>query len=121
MATDISIQFHGAVPASGNGPSAWTASGTAPAASRPVAAPAVGAAVAVDEPRLEALTRSFEQLAAEHGAELSFRVDEDSGRVIVSVLDRADGTVLRQMPSEEALHLARTLAQRDPQLISAKA
>jgi len=41
---------------------------------------------------------------------LEFRVDQDLNRVIVSIVDPRDGTVLRQMPSEEALRIARALA-----------
>lgn len=46
------------------------------------------------------------QAAERAGVDLSFRVDEESGRVVVSVTDRRDGTVLRQIPSEEALRIA---------------
>lgn len=41
---------------------------------------------------------------------LEFRVDRDLNQVIVSVVDPRDGTVLRQMPSEEALRIARAMA-----------
>lgn len=59
--------------------------------------------------------------AAESGAELDFRIDRDLNRVIVTVTDRRDGTVLRQMPSEEALRIARHLARYEPHLIEARA
>ena len=41
--------------------------------------------------------------------QLSFRVDDEHGRVIVTVQDRRDGTVLRQIPSEEVLRISRML------------
>jgi flagellar protein FlaG len=41
--------------------------------------------------------------------ELQFQVDEESGKVIVRVRDAASGEVIRQMPSEEALRMARAL------------
>ncbi|WP_025821651.1 flagellar protein FlaG [Shewanella marina] len=41
---------------------------------------------------------------------IEFRVDEDSGRNVVSVLDQDSGEVLRQIPSEEALKMAEKLA-----------
>ncbi len=59
--------------------------------------------------------------AAESGAQIDFRIDKDSGRVVVSVVDRSDGTVLRQMPSEEALRIARSLARYEPHLIELRA
>jgi len=55
------------------------------------------------------------------GAELNFRIDDDSGRVVVSLVDQADGTVLMQLPSEEALRIAKLLAKCQPSLIRAEA
>jgi flagellar protein FlaG len=40
---------------------------------------------------------------------LEFRVDEDSGRTIVTVKDKSTGEVVRQIPSEEVLRLAHNL------------
>lgn len=39
--------------------------------------------------------------------ELEFSVDEESGRTIVKVTDSETGDVIRQMPAEEALEVAR--------------
>lgn len=41
--------------------------------------------------------------------DLQFRVDEDSDRVVVTVTDSESGEVIRQIPSEEALAVARSL------------
>ncbi|MBA4285982.1 MAG: hypothetical protein C0434_10685 [Xanthomonadaceae bacterium] len=41
--------------------------------------------------------------------DLRFSVDEDSGQMVVSIVDAADGKVLRQMPTEEALRVAKAL------------
>ncbi len=70
---------------------------------------------------LESALDDLAARAAESGAQLDFRIDEDSGRVVVSVVDRRDGTVLRQMPSEEALRIARSLARYEPHLIEVRA
>lgn len=86
--------------------------------------PPAGSLESSDEASPMALETAVEVLAAraaQASAELDFRVDEDSGRVIVSVVDRRDGTVLRQMPSEEALRIARTLARYEPRLIEVRA
>lgn len=40
---------------------------------------------------------------------LEFRVDQDSGRTIVTVKDKTTGDVVRQIPSEEVLRLAQNL------------
>lgn len=43
---------------------------------------------------------------AESKRQLSFQVDESSGRTIIRVLDPASGEVIRQIPSEEVLKVA---------------
>lgn len=40
---------------------------------------------------------------------LEFRVDEDSGRTVVTVKDSSTGEIIRQIPSEEVMRLARNL------------
>ena len=63
-----------------------------------------GAAVhAVSDPKQ--LQRFLDNATA--GTQLKFRVDSDVGRVVVQVLDAQSGEVLRQIPREEALKLAR--------------
>lgn len=67
-----------------------------------------------------AITQAVEALdryAAEAGAELSFRVDDELGRIIVTVLDRRDGSVLRQIPAEEVLRIARMIQQARARLV----
>ncbi len=41
--------------------------------------------------------------------ELNFSVDQELDRIVVTVLDEATGDVIRQIPSEEMLELARHL------------
>lgn len=43
------------------------------------------------------------------GREVEFRVDEDTGRTVVTVRQAATGEVIRQIPNEEVLQLARHL------------
>jgi flagellar protein FlaG len=40
---------------------------------------------------------------------LEFRVDQDSGRTVVTVKDKATGETIRQIPSEEIMRLAQNL------------
>ncbi|MGQ0528868.1 MAG: flagellar protein FlaG [Panacagrimonas sp.] len=105
MSTEISMNAVTAVPRTGDGFRALVLPTTSASAARSAdLAPesAVGLSQAVQDLR---------QQARSAGAELDFRIDEDSGRVVVSVIDQADGTVLRQMPSEEALRISRNLAK----------
>lgn len=43
--------------------------------------------------------------------ELYFSVDEELGRTVVTVIDEKTGDVIRQIPSEDMLALARNLAE----------
>ncbi|MCS0589479.1 flagellar protein FlaG [Massilia norwichensis] len=52
---------------------------------------------------------------------VEFSVDEDSERVIVKVVDRDTGEVLRQMPSQEALDIAKALDRTQGLLIKNQA
>ncbi|HEY1075606.1 MAG TPA: flagellar protein FlaG [Fontimonas sp.] len=49
------------------------------------------------------------EAAEQAGVDLTFRIEQDLGRVVVTVSDRRDGTVVRQIPSEEALRIAKHL------------
>lgn len=53
--------------------------------------------------------------------DLTYRVDDDLHRVIVEVVDRKDGTVLRQIPGEEALRLARLMQDGHGALLQTQA
>jgi len=42
--------------------------------------------------------------------DIDFNLDDESGKVVVNVLDRETGSIIRQIPSEEALRLAESLS-----------
>ncbi|WP_082972216.1 MULTISPECIES: flagellar protein FlaG [unclassified Shewanella] len=42
---------------------------------------------------------------------LAFKVDDDSGKNVISVMDIDSGDVIRQIPNEEALELSKKLAE----------
>jgi flagellar protein FlaG len=52
---------------------------------------------------------------------LEFSVDDDSARAIVKVIDTNTNEVIRQMPSKEALEIAKALERLDSLLIRDKA
>jgi flagellar protein FlaG len=70
---------------------------------------------------LQQALQAIDRYLAEHRTGLEFRVDESSGRVVVSIIDAADGTVLRQIPSEEVLRIAERLQRERQGLIDAQA
>jgi len=84
------------------------------------ALPAEPERIAEPEGGLQQALEAIDHYLAENRSGLEFRVDKDLGRVIVSIVD-ADGKVLRQIPGEEALRLARLLAKDRNGLIDARA
>ncbi len=58
---------------------------------------------------IESTVRRLNELMAERERSLSFRVDEASGRTVITVLDATTHEVVRQIPSEEVLALRRAL------------
>jgi flagellar protein FlaG len=57
----------------------------------------------------QAVAQRIQQYLRESGRELDFRVDADTKRMVVTVRDRTTGEVIRQIPSEEILRIARSL------------
>lgn len=119
---NVSISDVSAVPAAapinarGDSPRALPLS--TPVQQKEVAVPASPEASAQQlERAVEQLNRHF----AEARTDLKFSVEKDLGVVVVAVVDSRDGTVLRQIPSEEALHIARTLDRQTSGLIEATA
>jgi flagellar protein FlaG len=58
---------------------------------------------------ITAAVRRLNELMAERGRNLSFHVDEASGRTVITVLDAATAEIVRQIPSDEVLALSRAL------------
>lgn|GEM_PF-395955 len=74
------------------------------------------------KPTAQALVQHFNQLAQQSGHELNFSVDQESDQLVIKVMDIGTGKVIRQIPSEEMLRLARELhAQELPALVQDEA
>jgi len=97
-----------------------SASTSSQTAKRTTASPVTEQVLISKTPAPTATTRSVQEVTAaaaaqiesylrSSGRNLSFSVDTQSGLTVVSVKDAATGDVIRQMPSEEALRLARAL------------
>lgn len=109
--------------------SAATAGDGAPApapAPRPAPAPAPAAGTvgtsqaASPETVREAARRVGESLKAS-GANLEFQVDDASGKVLVRIVDGQTGQLIRQIPSEEMLAIARALDRMQGLLLTQRA
>ena len=76
----------------------------------------------VKAPDLETAVDAVQTVVSDLKRELQFSVDEDSGRTIITVIDRESGKIIRQIPSEELLQIADRLAQSgDLNLIDSQA
>lgn len=59
--------------------------------------------------KLEAATKSVRQFVETINSNLDFSVDHDTGQLVVKIIDRATKEVIRQIPSEEMLSIAKAL------------
>ncbi|MHA6963347.1 flagellar protein FlaG [Zobellella denitrificans] len=71
--------------------------------------------------QLEQMAGQMESFIGSFNRGLKFRVDEDSGRQVVTVVDNDSGDVIRQIPSEELLAVIGRLAEATGGLIDVKA
>lgn len=67
---------------------------------------------------LQAAARQIDSYLQSVGREVEFRVDDDTDMTVVTVRNTATGEVVRQIPSEEALQLARHLEAGSSALLS---
>ncbi|GHU10685.1 hypothetical protein FACS1894185_2610 [Betaproteobacteria bacterium] len=65
--------------------------------------------------------KNLNEFIKPYNTSLGFSVDEESGRLVVKVTDNETKEVIRQMPSEEALALAKALDKLKGLLIQQKA
>lgn len=80
-------------------------------------APAEEPVQAVTRERVSAVVEQIDTYLKDSRRELQFQVDEESGQVVVRVRDAATGDVIRQIPGEDALRMARALQEKTPVLL----
>ena len=89
-------------------------------ATQKTAAQSVSAGIAVDDEEKVAKTSDDLKQAVSQlndfvqnmQRDLQFSIDKESGTMVVKVIDAKSEKVIRQMPSEETLRLARSLAEQ---------
>jgi len=79
----------------------------APPIASAVAAPVTVTRSALDT--LKAVAAELQSYVNSNGRELEFRVDESSGLTVVTVRNSQTGDLIRQIPSDEAVRIARAL------------
>jgi flagellar protein FlaG len=87
---------------------------TVPARQAPAAPP-------VEVHKIESVTRQIDSFLRSMNKSLQFRLDESTGRMIVSICDSETGEVIRQVPGEEALRIAQDLENRLSGMLDEKA
>lgn len=96
-----------------------------PAAAKPAPVETINAvrqaapAPTVDE--VAQAVKSLNKAMQQQAQNLEFSIDSDTDRVVVKVVDKSTHEVLRQIPSEEALQIAKALDQASGLLIRQKA
>lgn len=71
--------------------------------------------------QLERTVADLNEAAQSHRRSLRFSVDEDSGRTVIRVVDPETDEVVRQIPPEEVLNVARRMGDSAGALLRAKA
>jgi flagellar protein FlaG len=69
----------------------------------------------------QVVAERIRQYLRESGRELDFRIDADTNRTVVTVRDQTTGEVIRQIPSEEILRIARSLPSPIERLVDLRA
>ncbi len=93
-------------------PHTYATAAAKPAVALPLPLAAKAAAADAEPEESTMLGKAIEELnryVAGSRTDLRFAVDRDAGQLVVSIIDSESGQVLRQMPSLEALRIARYL------------
>jgi flagellar protein FlaG len=69
----------------------------------------------VDE--VKSAVKQIEAFLKASGRSLQFKLDDASGHMVISVLDAESGDLIRQIPGEDALRIARALADGSQSLM----
>lgn len=72
----------------------------------------------VDPVAVEEAVQRLNEFVTDSRRSLEFRVDDGSGRTIITVVNSNTGEVVRQIPAEEVLALARNLRQSGAALLN---
>ncbi len=85
------------------------------------AAPAAVKPDPVKPDQVKDAVQQIEKFTQNIAQNLKFSVDEDTGKTVVKIVDTQTQEVIRQIPSEEAISIARTLDKVQGLLLNGKA
>lgn len=107
------------IPGSGNVSQPVQTRRADPAAAK--ASPAPQAQPAAEHHQVQEVARQLQQVAAPVARNLQFSVDGDTGKTVIRVVDSATKEVIRQIPNEEVLAIARAMDRLQGLLLKGKA
>ncbi len=84
-------------------------------------APAPQAAPVADRQQVQEVAHQLRQIAEPVARNLQFSVDGDTGKTVIRVVDSATKEVIRQIPNEEVLAIARAMDRLQGLLLKGKA
>jgi flagellar protein FlaG len=86
--------------------------------SQPAAQPQATPAPVPSAEAVKASAQQIESYLKSSGRQLEFRLDDRSGQLVVSVRDATTGDLIRQIPGDAVLRIARALKENPVSLIS---
>ena len=75
----------------------------------------------VTPPQVEAAVSKINDVLQSRSISLQFEIDKDTDKVIVKVVDQTNGVVIRQIPTEEVVHIAKVMGKAPGLLMSQQA
>mgnify|MGYP001608458864 CR=1 FL=1 len=75
----------------------------------------------IDEAELSQAVKQINDFVQDIQRNIEFSVDDDTGRTVIRVYDSSTEELIRQIPNEEVLELAKNLKQNNGLLFNAKA
>lgn len=68
--------------------------------------------VEIDRNERKRIVEEMNEFISSFNKDLSFRVDEESGREVVTIYEASTGEIIRQIPDEEMLEILRRLREQ---------
>lgn len=90
----------------------------------PTVAPAAPSATAQTKPsdkQVDDAVGKLNDFAAANASTLSFAKDDTSGKMVIKIMDTETKTLIRQIPSEEAINIAQSIDKLQGLLLKEKA
>ena len=91
------------------------------AQAKPAQEASVTTSSAEQKQQLEAAVKAVAQFAKPMAGNLEFSLDDETGKTVVKVVDATTNELIRQIPSEEMLEIARALDRLQGILVRQKA